>query len=118
MVLRVLAHLLSVALLVPQTLVFAAVVLLDHVIAKRTFAGFVTAALDTLDLLFGWGGIALLLVVALVIGAGFRDRWRPAASSFLLVFDLVSVVSIVVWSGVRTFADVFFLLLPGSLAAG
>ena len=117
MSLRILAHLLSMALLVPQALIFAAVVLLDHVTAKRTFTGLVTTTLDTLDLLFGWGGLAILLLAVLLIVAGFRDRWRVFASSFLLVFDLCTAISILVWARVTTVADGAFLLLPGVLAA-
>ena len=117
MSLRIAAHLLSMALLVPQALIFAAIVLLGHVMAKRTFTGLVTTTLDTLDLLLGWGGIAVLLLVVLLIVAGFRDRWRVFASSFLLVFDLCTATSILVWAKVTTIADGAFLLLPGALAA-
>jgi hypothetical protein len=117
MSLRIAAHLLSMALLVPQALIFAAIVLLGHVTAKRTFTGLVTTTLDTLDLLLGWGGIAVLLLVVLLIVAGFRDRWRIFASWFLLAFDLGTATSILVWAKVSTIADGAFLLLPGTLAA-
>lgn len=114
---RILAYLAAIALLVPQTLLFAAATLLDHVTAAGTFSGFLTSALDTLDLMFGWGGLAVLLIVLLLIGVGFSDRCRPMASLFVLVLDIYTAVYVLVWFGVSTVGDSAFFLLPGVLAA-
>jgi len=114
---RILAYLSAIALLVPQALLFAAATLLDHVTATGTFLGLLNSALDTLDLLFGWGGLAVVLMTLLLIGIGFSDRWRPVASLFVLVLDSYTAVYVLLWFGVDTVGDSAFFLLPGVLAA-
>lgn len=114
---RALAHLLAMALLIPQALIFAAAALLDHVTASGRFLGFLSSALDTLNLMFGWGGLAVLLVTALIAGCGFSDRWRPIASLILLLFDIYTAAYVLVWFGVNTVSDSAFFLLPATLAA-
>jgi len=104
-------------LLIPQALIFAAAALLDHVTASGRFLGFLSSALDTLNLLFGWGGLAVLLVIALIAGSGFSDRWRAIASLILLLFDIYSAAYVLVWFEVNTVSDSAFFLLPGTLAA-
>ena len=114
---RVLAHLLAMVLLIPQALIFAAAALLDHVTATGTFLGFLKSSLDTLDLLFGWGGVAVLLTAALLAGSGFSDRSRPIASLIVLLIDIYTAAYVLVWFGVNTVSDSAFFLLPGTLAA-
>lgn len=115
---RILAYLFAVALLVPQTLIFAAATLLDHVIATRTFLGFLNTTLDTLNLMFGWGGVAVLVVAGFVIGCGFSDKWRPAATVFVLLMDLYTAGYVLLWFGVHSVSESAFFLMPGALAAG
>lgn len=114
---RVLAHLLAMALLIPQALIFAAAALLDHVTASGRFLGFLNSALDTLNLLFGWGGLAVLVVIALIAGCGFSDRWRLIASLLVLVIDIYTAAYVLVWFEVSSISDSAFFLLPGTLAA-
>jgi hypothetical protein len=114
-VMRILAYLVAVALLVPQTLIFAAATLLDHVTATRTFLGFLNTTLDTLNLMFGWGGVAVLVVAGFVIGCGFSDKCRPAAAVFVLLVDVYTAGYVLLWAGVK---NVAFFLMPGTLAAG
>jgi hypothetical protein len=113
---RTVAHLLAMVLLVPQTLIFAAAALLDHVAATGTFFGFLSSALDTLDLMFGWGGFAVFVVTVLVAGCGFSNRWRPVASLLVLVFDIYTAAYVLMWFQVSTVGDSVFFLLPGTLA--
>ena len=105
------------ALLIPQMLIFAAAALLDHVTATGTFLGFLNSALDTLNLLIGWGGVAVLLVIALIAGCGFSDKSRPIASLIVLLTDIYTAVYVLVWFGVNSVSDSAFFLLPGTLAA-
>jgi len=105
------------ALLIPQMLIFAAAALLDHVTATGTFLGFLNSSLDTLNLLIGWGGVAVLLVIALIAGCGFSDKSRPIASLIVLLTDIYTAVYVLVWFGVNSVSDSAFFLLPGTLAA-
>jgi len=105
------------ALLIPQALIFAAAALLDHVTATGTFLGFLSSSFDTLNLMIGWGGIAVLLTTALIAGSGFSDRWRPVASLLVLMIDIYTAAYILLWFGVNTVSDSAFFLLPGTLAA-
>lgn len=114
---RAAAHLFALVVLVPQALVFAAITLLKHVTKERTFFAFLGSSLDALDLLFGWGGAAVLVAVAALIAAAFSERFRPFAAAGLLAANLYSAVSIAIWLELTSIGDGAFFFTPAVLSA-
>src|SRR5262245_20696878 len=111
---RVVAYLLSLLLIAPQMLIFAAIKLLDHVTSTRSLLGFLNTALDTLDALFGWAGLAALIAVIVFIALGFSDKWRPIAAACTQARNAISAVYTAIWTAK---VDVLIFLSPGLLSA-
>jgi hypothetical protein len=116
---RVVAHLISVLLLVPGIVVASIVVAIGHVTAQPDFARLVNAVLD---LMLGFLPFALLVVVvwfALAV-LGFSRRWqRPAAISVAAIAAATSAV--ILWpDGASALAERWGLLVPaaGALVIG
>jgi len=114
---RIVAHLLSIVLIIPQALIFASVTLLQHVTATRTLQGILMTTLDTLNVLFGWGGLAMIAILGLIIGSGFSDKWRVVAASCVLGVDIYTAAYLLLWMKVSTIGDGIFFSAPGALAA-
>jgi len=116
---RIVAHLVSVLLLVPGIIVASIVVAIGHVTAQPDFTHLVNAVLD---LLLAFFPFALLVVIAWFALAvlGFSRRWqRAAAISVAAIAATTSAV--VLWpDGASALADRWGLLLPsaGSLVIG
>ena len=81
---RPLAHFLAVILLIPQMLVFTAFVILGHITGGHTLGSFFERAFDLLNILFGWGGLAVIVTTIVILAAGFSERWRPIAAGVLI----------------------------------
>src|SRR6266498_1939016 len=99
---RAFALICAAVLLVPQLLIVAAFITLDHVTSGGTLRSFLTNVLALLDLLFGWGGIAAIVGALLLVGAGFHTRSRPAAAICLISLALYSTVDLTIRIGFRT----------------
>jgi len=116
---RVVAHLLSVLLLVPGIVVASIIVAIGHVTAQPDFGRLVNAVLD---LLLGFFPFALLVVVVWFVIAvlGFSRRWhRAAAISVAAIAAATSAV--ILWpDGASALADRWGLLVPaaGALVIG
>jgi len=113
---RAAAHLAAIVLLVPQTLVLAAFAALDHLTSERTIGAFFTSALELLDLLFGWGGLAIVVAVLLLIGAGFHRKSRPIAAVCLVAFAVVSTIVLIVQLPSPRTPDTFLFFFPALLS--
>jgi len=113
---RVFAHLVAVALIVPQLLLTAIVLLLGHLIGGRSLGSLFLRALDLLDFVFGWGGLTVLLLTVAVITAGFIQSWRPFASVFVILIIVSSTVALIVTIGAPAAFDALFLFAPAVIA--
>lgn len=104
-------------LIVPQVLIFATIKTVEHVLAPRSLLGFLSNALDMLALLFGWGGLAAIVTIAVLAGLGFSERWRPFAASFVLLTNVYTAVRVLIWAQFSSAGDFAFFLLPSAIAA-
>jgi len=114
---RALAHLLSVALLLPGLVFATAFLALDHVTAQPGFLAFLAALLDVALIILPWALLScVLLLVLALFGLSDRHRWAAA----LCVAGIVAgSTSILLWLGgiPATPADAWFLV-PGVGALG
>jgi hypothetical protein len=76
---RIIAHLISVALLVPGIIVATAFVALGHMTGQPDFGHFVTAVLDVLLVFFPLGLLIIVLWLVLAV-LGISQRWQRAAA--------------------------------------
>jgi|GEM_PF-2087074 len=115
---RVLAHLFAVILILPQLLLVAAVETLGHVIAGGTLRSLLMNVMDLIDLMFGWGGLAAIVGVLLLAGAGFFPGARPAAAICVIALALGSTADLTVRMGVQHALRESVLFLPALIAVG
>lgn len=113
---RAVAHLGAVLLLVPQALVWAAFVLLDHLTAGGSLGSLVENAFDVLNVLFGWGGLALIVAFVSLIAAAFHPRSRFVAAVVVIVFAIYSSVELMRSLGTSQLADAWPWFLPAVVA--
>jgi hypothetical protein len=111
---RAVLHLCAIVLALPQ-LVFATIfLLLDHLTAGGTLGSVFTRALDLLDFVFTWGGLAVLAGLLVLIGAGFSTRWRPFAAAVVATLVVASATTLILVVGV----DDVLIFLPGLISLG
>jgi hypothetical protein len=113
---RPLVHFVAVILLVPQLLLFTAFVILGHIIGGRTFGSFFNRSLDVLDTLFGWGGLAVIVVTVAVLVAGFSNQWRPFAAGLLIFLAVGTTVWLLVQLWPPTELGQLLLFAPAAFA--
>jgi len=114
---RVVAHLLSIVLLVPG-LMFATVFLAaDHVTSQTGWLAFFSALLDVVLVLMPWALLSMALLLALAI-CGFSARHRWAAA--LCVAGIVTgSTGVLLWLGdVPATAQDASVFVPGAVALG
>ena len=116
---RVVAHLISVLLLVPGIVVASIVVAIGHVTAQPDFARLVNAVLD---LMLGFLPFALLVVAvwfALAV-LGFSRRWQRAAAISVAAIAAATSAVILGSDGASALTERWGLLVPaaGALVIG
>jgi hypothetical protein len=110
---RVVAHLISVLLLVPGIVVASIVVAIGHVTAQPDFARLVNAVLD---LMLGFLPFALLVVVvwfALAV-LGFSRRWQRAAAISVAAIAAATSAVILGSDGASALTERWGLLVPAA----
>jgi hypothetical protein len=112
---RVIAHLLSVVLLLPGIVAASVVVAIGHVTAQPDFARLLNAMLN---LLLGFFPFAFLVVVvwfALAV-LGFSRRWQRAAAISVAAIA-AGTSAVILWpDGASALADRWGLLVPAAIA--
>ena len=115
---RGLLHVLAILLALPQVLVCLAFLMIGHLTGGRTAGSLFMRTLDALYLLFGWGGLAGLVALAVLTAGGFSRRWRRWAAAVVAVVVLASGLFLAVnvddWS--LLVPGLFALVLSGALA--
>jgi hypothetical protein len=116
---RVVAHLLSVLLLVPGIIVASVVIAIGHVTAQHDFARLVNAVLDLLLAFFPYALLVVVVWFALAV-LGFSRRWQRAAAISVAAIAMATSAVILWPDGASALADRWGLLVPsaGALAIG
>jgi hypothetical protein len=112
---RTLLHLCAAALIVPQLLLTTLFLALGHVTGGHTLGSLFMRTLDLAGLLLGWGGVAVVLGILLLLGAGFSDRARPFASAAIVLLVVGSTVALATM-GIPAGIEDGVLMLPALVA--
>ncbi|MEA2491105.1 MAG: hypothetical protein QOH21_2897 [Acidobacteriota bacterium] len=112
---RTLLHFCAAALIVPQLLLTTLFLALGHVTGGHTLGSLFMQTLELAGLLFGWGGLAVVLAVLLLLGAGFSDRARPFASAAIVLLVVGSTVALAMM-GIPAGIEDGVLMLPALVA--
>jgi hypothetical protein len=111
---RSVMYLAALLLALPQMLLCAVFLLLEHLTSGGTLGSLVPRAFAALFALLNWKGLLVFLSFVALVALGFssRFRWIGAATWSALI---VASAAILVWILARTLSpsDVFFLL-PGA----
>ena len=110
---RALLFLIAVILALPQVLIAAVFLILGHVTAERTLGSLFMRTLDTIFVLFTWGGLLALIGFIALLAAGFISRSQPYAAGILASAVVASSTLLVVKIGVDP-----LLYAPGLLSLG
>lgn len=109
---RALLFLVAVVLALPQVLITVAFLILGHVTAERTLGSLLTRMLDTIYILFSWGGLLALIGFIALLAAGFVSRSQPYAAGIVAAAVVASSALLVVKIGL----DDPVVFAPGLLA--
>lgn len=113
---RIIAHLLSIVLLLPGLTMAAAFVLLDHLVRQPGWFEFLTALLEIALILLPWGLLGVIVGVFLLAALGFSDRWRwAAAATVAFIVAASTTVLIALGNGVLRLEQSGFFV-PGAIA--
>jgi hypothetical protein len=116
---RVIAHLLSVLLLVPGIVVASIVVAIGHVAGQPDFTRLVNAVLDLLLAFLPFTLLVIVVWFAIAV-LGFSRRWQRAAAIAVAAIA-VATSAVIVWpDSAGALADRWGLLVPaaGALVIG
>lgn len=112
---RVLAHLLSVVLLLPGLLFAVAFLAVDHITSRPSWLDFFFAMLNVALILLPWALVMSVLLLAIAMfGFSARHRWAAA----LCVAGIVTAsTAILLWLGdVPTKPEDAGIFVPGAVA--
>ena len=113
---RIIAHLLSVILLLPGLTMAAAFLLLDHLAGQPGWVEFLTALLEIALILLPWGLLGVITALFLLSALGFSDRWRWAAAMIVgLIVAASTTVLLALGNGVPRLEQSGFFV-PGAVA--
>ena len=87
-------HVISVLCLLPSVLLASAFLALGHAIAAGTLLGFFEQLLVMATWLIPWGALAGVAAFLVLLSAGFSQRMRWLAGSFVAAFAIGSVAVI------------------------
>ena len=112
---RVVAHLVSVMLLVPGIIIAAVILAIGHVTGQADFGRFVNALLDVLLAFFPLAFLAVVVWFVIAV-LGFSRRWYRAAA--ICVAAVAAGTSLVIaWPASAADAlDHWGVLVPGGIA--
>lgn len=111
---RALLHVCAIVLALPQVLLCALFLLIGHVTGGRTLGSLFVRVLETMYVLFSWGGLLAVLAFLLILGAGFHARARRVAAGIVALLVLASGVMLVAQGG----GIDPLIFLPGLISLG
>jgi hypothetical protein len=113
---RILLHLVSVALLMPNLLLASGFLLLGHAIAGTNIFEFLDRLLSSALWLVTWGILAAVgFLIAIVVG-GIMARWRWLAALCVTLLSLSSGIVLIVMGSGPYSAGQWLFLSPGLLS--
>lgn len=88
---RAFAHICAILLLLPQVILATAFTMFGYLVQGGGF----THMMQVLSVLFGWGGLSIVIGAFLLFLAGFFPRARPVAAIVLVVIAVVSSLALI-----------------------
>jgi len=113
---RALLYYAGVVLLIPQLLIFGAIQTVQHLTSSHTLSGLFMASWNLLDLMLGWGGVAVLVIMLAIFVAGAFPLPRLIAAVALAVTAVYTTVVVIMFMEVPRLYDALFFLTPGFIS--
>jgi hypothetical protein len=112
---RGLLHVLAILLALPQLLLSLAFLLLGHVTSGGTLGSLAKRMLDVVFALFTWAGLLAIVLLLILMIAGYDARTRRAAAALVAALIIASAVLLIVQLGPPPL-DALLLFVPGLFA--